>query len=84
LLGIVKFGIVVCPKCKHPKGVQLVHKTTRCIRCGKMLTLAKLKILYQTDSEEQLRRALGLVNADMEGKRKDFEELLRSQHKTCR
>ncbi|MBN2065511.1 MAG: hypothetical protein JW771_01705 [Candidatus Thermoplasmatota archaeon] len=49
-----------------------------------MLTLAKLKILYQTDSEEQLRRALGLVNADMEGKRKDFEELLRSQHKTCR
>ena len=74
----MRFGIVVCPKCKKAKGVNLFCKTTRCIRCGKLLMLEKLKILYETDSEQKLRQILGLINAEMDGRLEKFRELQRA------
>ena len=73
----MRFGIVVCPKCKKAKGVNLSCKTTRCIRCGKLLMLEKLRILYKTDSEQKLRQTLGLINAEMDGRLEKFKELQR-------
>ena len=72
----MKFGIIVCPKCKIAKGVTLSNKTTRCIRCGKVLSIEKLKILYKTNSEPKMREAIGLVNAELDGKLKEFKKLV--------
>lgn len=72
----MRFGIVVCPKCKKAKAVELSCKTTKCLRCGRILKLDKLKIMYETDSEQKLRQALGLINAEMDGKLEEFKELI--------
>jgi hypothetical protein len=71
----MRFGIVVCPKCKKAKGINLSCKTTRCIGCGKLLMLEKLRILHKTDSEQKLRQTLGLINAEMNGRLEEFKEL---------
>jgi hypothetical protein len=70
----MKFGVIVCPKCKKAKGVILSYKTTKCNRCDKVLNLEKIRILYKTDSEHKLRHSLGLVNAELDGKSKDFKK----------
>lgn len=74
----MKFGVIVCPKCRKAKAVDLSYKTTRCTWCGKLLILGKLKILYKTDSEQKLRQAIGLINAEidskMDGKFEEFKE----------
>ncbi len=72
----MRFGIIVCPKCKRTKAVDLFSKTTKCIGCGRILKLKELRILYRTNSQQELRRALGLINAEMAGKLKDFKNLL--------
>jgi len=75
----MRFGIIVCPKCKKAKSIDLSFKTTRCLRCGKLLRIEKLKILYVTDSEQKLRQAIGLINAEMDGKLEDFKEIIKNQ-----
>jgi hypothetical protein len=75
----MKFGIIVCPRCKKAKGVDILSKTTKCIGCGKTLRLDTLKILYKTDSRQELQNALGLINADMDGKLKDFKKIINQQ-----
>ena len=74
----MKFGVVVCPHCKKVKGVDLSRKTTKCPRCSKVLRLETLKIFYKTDSLEKLQQAIGLVNAELDGKLKEFKEILQS------
>ena len=76
----MRFGVIVCPRCKKVKGVELSSKTTRCPGCGKVLTLKKLKIFYETDSQEKLRQVIGLVNAEFAGKRTEFKKLLQDKH----
>ena len=73
----MKLGVIVCPQCKLAKGVDLSCKSTKCPRCGKMLRLDQLKIMYKTNSQEKLRQAIGLINADAEGKLEDFKKLYR-------
>ena len=71
----MKFGIIVCPKCKKTKAIELIHKTTKCNRCGKLLAIEKLKIFCKTNSEQKLRQAIGLINAEMDGKLEEFKKL---------
>ena len=61
----MRYGVITCPRCKQVKGVDLLSKTTRCIRCGKTLEINKLKIFYETDSQEKLRQAIGQMNAQL-------------------
>ena len=75
----MKYGIIVCPRCKKTKGVDLLRKSTKCIGCGKVLQLDKTKILYKTNSRHELQNAIGVVNADMDGKLKDFKKLIEKQ-----
>jgi hypothetical protein len=63
----MKYGIVVCPKCRKAKAVNLDYKTTRCIRCNKVIQLNKIRITYRSDSQQQIRQAIGLINAKMPG-----------------
>ena len=75
----MQYGIIACPKCRKTKGVDISCRTTRCPRCGRVLKLEKLKILYRTDSEQKLRHALGLINAEMEGRLEEFQKLIKNQ-----
>jgi hypothetical protein len=62
----MRLGVIVCPHCKQVKGANLSSKTTKCAGCGKILTLEKVKIFYETASQEQLRKVIGLLNATMD------------------
>jgi len=61
----MRYGVVVCPRCKLVKGVDLSKKTSRCPRCGKSLVLSHIKIFYHTDSQDELRNAIGHLNAQL-------------------
>ena len=75
----MKYGVVVCPKCRNPKAVLLSFKTSKCIRCNKILDIEKLKIIYKTDSESEIRNVIGLINADYEGNYDDFKKMICKQ-----
>lgn len=71
----MKYGVIVCPRCKQVKGVELKYKSTNCPKCNKNIKLDKVRILFETNSEEALRHAIGLVNADFDGKSEDFKKI---------
>jgi hypothetical protein len=66
----MRFCVIVCPQCKQVKGVNISSKTTKCIRCGKTLQIKKLKIFYETESQEKLREKIGLLNIELAKKYK--------------
>jgi len=75
----MKFGVIVCHSCKKVKGVDLSCKTTKCPWCGKILRLENLKIFYKTDSQEELQQAIGLVNADLDGRLDEFKKIIQNE-----
>jgi hypothetical protein len=75
----MKYGVVVCSKCKTPKGVVLSSKTTRCNRCNKNLIIQKVKVLYKTNSESELRNAIGFINAEKDGNLEKFKKTFAKQ-----
>jgi phage FluMu protein Com len=78
---LMRLGIIVCPQCKQVKGVDLSLKTTKCVGCGKILSLKKLKFFYKTDSQEKLRQAIGLLNVELDRKSIAFKKLLHDTRK---
>ena len=76
----MKFGVIVCPNCKKVKGAELSCKTTKCPRCGKVLRLENLKIFYKTDSQEELQQAIGLMNADLDGRLDEFKKIIQNKN----
>jgi transposase-like protein len=80
----MRLGVIVCPQCKQVKGVNLSSKTTKCAGCGKTLTLEKLKIYYETESQEKLRQAIGLLNAELDEKCDTFKKLLYDKNESKR
>ena len=76
----MRFGVIVCPKCKKVKGVDLSCKTTKCPRCGKILTIDKLKIFYKTNSQQELQQVIGLMNAKFDGRLGEFEKILQNNN----
>ena len=76
----MKFGVIVCPSCKKVKGVDLSCKTTKCPRCGKVLRLENIKIFYKTDSQEELKQAIGLMNADLYGRLDEFKKIIQNKN----
>jgi len=61
----MKYGIIVCPKCKKGKAVILSNKTTRCHRCNKTYQISKMEILYKSNSEIKIRQEIGTINAEI-------------------
>ncbi len=58
-----RYGVVVCTKCRNAKGVDLVNKNTRCTRCGKQLSLKRLRVYYRSDSQAEIADKVGVLNA---------------------
>ena len=80
----MRYGVIVCPQCNQVKGVDLNSRTTRCFHCGKTLQMKKLKIFYETESQEQLQKAIGFFNAKFEKKYDIFKKLLNDKNKLKR
>ena len=62
----MKFGIIVCPRCRNSKVVDLSYKTTTCFRCNRKIDLNKIKILYESNSEQEIRKAISLINIKLD------------------
>jgi len=71
----MRFGVIVCPECRKARGIDLSVKTVRCIYCGKRLQINHIKIFYKTNSIDELRRVIGLINADADGRVEEFKKL---------
>ena len=72
----MKFGVVVCPKCRNAKGVNLDAKSSKCNRCNKSLNPRKLKVFYRTDTESDLIHGVARVNAEIHQGLSEYEELV--------
>ena len=75
----MKYGVVVCPKCRNPKAVLLSFKTSKCTRCNKVLNIDKLKVIYISNSESEVRNIIGLINADKNGSYEVFKKTISKQ-----
>ena len=61
----MRYGVIVCPKCKKVKAVDLTNKTTKCFFCNKIITIKKMKILFKSNHQEEIRQAIGQINAEL-------------------
>jgi hypothetical protein len=67
MTDIKKFGVVICPKCHHPRGVRLNAKQSGCFNCNYTFKIKDLKRFYETDSESALAESVGRLNAKLQG-----------------
>jgi hypothetical protein len=57
-----EYGVVVCPHCRFAKGIRLRQKTTRCVKCGKVWEIQKLRIIYVESYIRKLQEAVAAMN----------------------
>lgn len=62
-----RYGVVVCPRCRHAKGVDLTTATTTCGRCESRLKVPELRVFYHTGDPNHLSQAVGVVEAQVTG-----------------
>jgi hypothetical protein len=64
----MKYGVIVCPKCKKVKAVELKNKSTKCFFCNKQITIKKVKILFKSNFQEEIRNVIGQINEELMNK----------------
>ena len=69
------YGVVICPRCKRAKGVDLKQKTTTC-GCGFEIQLSPARIKARAETPRELAPLVGLVNAELAGGAKAVQQLL--------
>ncbi len=62
----LKYGVMVCPKCGMAKGIETSKKTTTC-QCGREIVMARLKLMFLTDSPLELADSVAKANASLRG-----------------
>src|SRR2546430_9716273 len=60
------YGVVVCPRCKRAKGVDLKQKTTTCA-CGFDIPIAPSGGRARADTARELASLVGQVSAELAG-----------------
>lgn len=77
-----RYGIIVCTECNYARAVDLTNKTAECTHCGKRLKLKKMKIYFSSDSQEEVRWAVGQINAQIKrGEMPEGEDKEKSVYK---
>ncbi|MFO7990854.1 MAG: hypothetical protein R6U61_00990 [Thermoplasmata archaeon] len=77
-----RYGIIVCTGCNYARAVDLTNKTAECTHCGKRMKLKKMKIYFSSDSQEEVRWAVGRINAQIRrGEIPEEEEKQKSVYK---
>ena len=78
---VLKYGVVVCPRCGMAKGVETRKKTTTC-QCGREIVLRRMKLHFLTDSPSELAARVADANAALRGGGKLPPERRRPKQKT--
>src|SRR2546425_1790859 len=60
------YGVIVCPRCKRAKGVDLKQKTTTCA-CGFEIRIAPSRVRARAKTARELAPLVGQVNAELAG-----------------
>jgi len=60
------YGVLVCPRCRRAKGVDLRQKTTTCV-CGFEIRVIPARVKARAESARELARLVGQVSADIAG-----------------
>jgi hypothetical protein len=60
------YGVLVCPRCKRAKGVDLKQKTTTCA-CGFEIRVRSARIRARAETARELAPLVGQVNAELAG-----------------
>jgi len=60
------YGVVVCPRCKQAKGVDLKQKTTTCA-CGFEIRIVSSRVRARADTARELAPLVGRVSAELAG-----------------
>ena len=66
------FGVVVCPRCKRARGVDLGKKTTAC-DCGFEIRISVSRTGFETSDARELAAAVGRTQAELGGGAKAVE-----------
>ena len=64
------YGVVVCPRCRKAKGVDLKQKTTAC-SCGFDIRVVPAKVRARATTPRELAPLVGQVNAELAGGAKE-------------
>lgn len=63
---VLKYGVMVCPKCGMARGIETNKKTTTC-QCGREIVMSRMKIMFLTDSPLELADSVAKANASLRG-----------------
>ncbi len=69
------YGVVVCPRCKRAKGVDLKQKTTTCL-CGFEIRITPARVKARATTSRELAPLVGQVNAELGGGTKAVQAIL--------
>jgi len=67
------YGVVVCPRCKRAKGVDLKQKTTTCL-CGFDIRVVPSRVRARANTARELAPLVGQVSAEIAGGLKAYRE----------
>jgi len=65
--GAMAYVVIVCSRCRLARGAAETARTASCPRCGRKLQLSDLRKYYRSESLDQLREAIGQLNARLKG-----------------
>ena len=66
------YGVVLCPRCRRAKGVDLDRKTTMCV-CGFEIRVSPHQTRFRTERARDLPGLVGRVNAERAGRLAEYE-----------
>jgi predicted RNA-binding Zn-ribbon protein involved in translation (DUF1610 family) len=61
------YVVIVCSRCRLARGASETAKTASCPNCGRKLRVPELRKYYRSESLDQLREAIGQLNARLKG-----------------
>lgn len=61
------YVVIVCSRCRLARGAAETAKTASCTNCGRKLFVAGLRKYYRSESLDQIREAIGQLNARLKG-----------------
>ena len=64
----MRYGVIVCPNCKKVKAIDLNFNSTRCFNCNKLLKFNKIKIIFKSNSQQEIRSVIGKTNEKLMSK----------------
>jgi hypothetical protein len=65
--GSMAYVVIVCSGCRLARGAAETAKTASCPGCGRKLRVPELRKYYRSESLDQIREAIGQLNARLRG-----------------